>query len=383
MSIYLDHAATSPLRPEVMEAMEALLTSGLGNASSRHAFGRRAAGVLEDARERVARTLGAAPDEIVFVRGGTEGDNLAVLGRGLHALRHPGPLRPAALVSAIEHPAVLAAARALSTFGGGHTCLTVHASGRLDSDQLDAALAANPAVVSVQWVNNETGLLLPVSEVVERAAPAGVPVHTDAVQAAGKVAVRVDKVPVDLLTLTGHKLGGPMGVGALFVRRGVELEPLLYGGGHERGMRPGTSDVVGALGLAVALERSVEALPEQAVRWHGLRERLDAGVRELVADRVVHGGQGARAPHIHNVGLPRVDADALLAGLDLEGVAVSGGSACASGSGRGSHVLEALYGDAQDRAALRFSFGPDTDEDDIDGALAALTRVLARLGVGS
>lgn len=380
MDVYLDHAATTPPDPQVLAAMAEVHASGPGNPSSGHRAGRRARHLLEDARARLADALGARAEEMVFVRGGTEGDNLAVLGRALQA-RQEGRGPPVVAVSAIEHPAVLSAAEAVRSFGGSPLHLRMRPDGRVEPEDLERALSAGPAVVSVMWVNNETGLQPALAPVLAQAREAGVPVHTDAVQAVGKVPVRLDRDPVHLLTLTGHKLGGPTGAGALFVRSGTALVPLLHGGGQERALRPGTEDVAGAVGLATAVERAVREQPGRATSWAALGARLEAGLRARVPGLVVHGAEGPRAPHILNVGLPGVDGDALRAGLDLAGVAVSGGSACASGSGKGSHVLEALYGRGLDRAALRFSFGAATTPSDIDDALRALSAVLDRLEV--
>lgn len=375
--VYLDHAATTPLRPEVREAMAPFLEERFGNPSSRHRWGRQAAAALEDARSVVAGALGAREDEIHFVRGGTESDNLAVWGR-TGVARRDGEV-PRLAHSAVEHHAVLESAEAVEALGGRRRVLPLDPRGGLDEEALDRALEEDAHLISVMWVNNETGLILPVEEVATRTSERGVVLHSDAVQAVGKVPMRLDETPVDLLTLTGHKIYGPKGTGLLFVRKGTRLEPLYQGGGQERGLRPGTEDVAGAMGLATALGLAVAERPAEAPRLSDLRTRLEAGLRERIPDLRVHGEGAKLAPHILNVGIPGLEQDALLAGLDMEGLAVSGGSACASGASRASHVLRALVGDAADAAAsLRYSLGRGTTADEIDRAVEITARVVER-----
>lgn len=382
--IYLDHAATTPLREEVVAAMEPHLQGLSGNPSSTHGPGRRAAAALAEARARIADALGARPSEVVFVRGGTESDNLAVLGRA--ALARADGRRPLVVHTAVEHSAVRDACRAVEADGGRRIELPLSGTGRPVDGELHAALAAEPDVLSVMWVNNETGTVLPVPDVAEQAAERGVALHTDAVQAVGKVRIRVDEVPVDLLTLTGHKIHGPRGMGILFVRDGVGLAPLIHGGGQERGLRPGTEDLAGAVGLAEAVVLAVQEREVTAGRLERLRSRLEDHVRERLPAISVHGADGPRAPHITNLGVPDVDQDLLLAALDMEGVAVSGGSACHSGASGGagsSHVLRALHGEAvRGRAALRFSLGRKTTEEDVDRAAEVTETVVRRLQRG-
>jgi cysteine desulfurase len=377
--LYLDHAATTPVRSEVREAMEPYLTDTFGNPSSAHAWGRRASAALEEARARAAAALGARPSEIYFVRGGTESDNLAILGRAAAVFALGG--RPLVVHSTIEHKAVLEAAEAAAESGGGARSIDVDRRGHLQMDELDRALEQDPAVVSVMWVNNETGTVLNIAEVAGLARSRGAVVHTDAVQAVGKVPVSVagDSAP-DLLTVTGHKIYGPKGTGILYVRDGVALAPLLFGGGQEKGLRPGTQDVAGAWGMARALELAVEEQPAEAVRLAGLRDQLEASLLSRIDGLVVHGSEGERAPHVSNLGIPGADQEALLAALDLEGIAVSSGSACNSGVTRASHVLRALYGHAADqRATVRFSLGRATTEADVSRAADTTADVVARL----
>lgn len=376
-AIYLDHAATTPVRSEVREAMAPYLADTFGNPSSAHRWGRRAAAALEAARERCAEALGARPPEIFFVRGGTESDNLAVLGRA-RAARAAGE-RPRVAVSAVEHSAVLESAEAVEAEGGARTMVGVDAAGRPRDDELRRVLAWAPHVLSVMWVNNETGTVLPIADVAEASAAAGVAFHTDAVQAVGKVEVRVDRVPVDLLTVTGHKIYGPKGSALLYVREGTDVRPGLHGGGQERGLRPGTEDVAGAVGLAEALSLVVAERQRESARLGTLRDLLEAALVERVPDLRVHGAEGERAPHVLNVGIPGVDGSTLVPALDLEGLAVSSGSACHSGAARASHVLSALYGPDASAASLRFSFGKLNTRRDVARAAEVTVRVVERL----
>jgi cysteine desulfurase len=377
--LYLDHAATTPMRPEVRDAMAPYLEEVFGNPSSTHTWGRRAAAALEEARARAAAALGARSSEVLFVRGGTESDNLAVLGAAA-AARERGR-SPLLVHSAIEHKAVLEAATASAAMGGATRSIPVDVNGALDLDALDEALGLRPDLVSVMWVNNEVGTVLPLEEIARRAHANGTLVHSDAVQAVGKVPVQVGTADSpDLLTVTGHKIYGPKGTGILYVRRGVSLRPLLVGGGQERGLRPGTEDVAGAWGMAVALELAVREQAREAERLRALRDRLEAALEAGIDGLVVHGARGTRAPHVSNVGIPAVDQEALLAALDLEGIAASSGSACNSGVTRASHVLRALHGsEADGRASVRFSLGRSTTAPDVDRAAAATAALARRL----
>lgn len=376
--LYLDHAATTPVRPEVRAAMEPHLDRVFGNPSSLHRWGREAAAALADARAICAAALGARFSEIHFVRGGTESDNLAILGR-VARLRADG-LTPTVAVSAVEHAAVLGAAAQATDRGAGRlVTLPVAADGSLDLDRLAQALAMPPAVVSVMWVNNETGMALPVEEVAARCRAAGATFHTDAVQAVGKVPVRVDAVPVDLLTATGHKIRGPKGTALLFCREGTWLSPLHHGGGQERALRPGTEDVAGAVGLATALRLAVAEREAEAARLSALRARLERDLAGLVPGMRVNAGSASRAPHIASVAVPGVDGASLLMALDLEGLGVSGGAACHTGASSGSHVIAALYGAQDPYATVRFSLGASTTADDVAQAARVTARVVERL----
>lgn len=376
-AIYLDHAATTPVRPEVSEAMVPYLVDVFGNPSSAHQWGRKAANALEDARTRVGIALGVDRNDVYFVRGGTESDNLAVFGRA--QLARAQGRAPHIVVSAIEHPAVLAAAETATTPDGQLTILSVDPSGTLNEEELEAALNSQPDLISLMWVNNEVGLMLPVCEVAAQAFERGICVHTDAVQALGKVPVALASTGICLATLTAHKIYGPKSTGMLYKRRGTDLDPRVLGGGQERGVRPGTQDVAGAVGFATAVELVVEEREDEAARLGLLKklllDRLLAGVPGLR----VHGSPDACAPHILNVGIPDVDAEALLIELDICGIAASAGSACASGTTSGSHVLTALYGDALDGSALRFSLGKLNDTENTADAAARVIDVIERI----
>lgn len=376
--IYLDHAATTPVRDEVRMAMRPYLSEKFGNPSSTHAEGRAASSALEEARERVAGVLGAQPCEIHFTRGGTESDNLAILGRA-GAIRRAGE-GPVVAVSAVEHRAVLDAADAVSEDGGETVRIPVTADGTVDGDAVNACLEREPAVMSVMWVNNEVGMRLPVEAVARLCREAGVAFHTDAVQAVGKVEVRVDEAPVDLLTATGHKIYGPKGTGILFVRRGIELRPSLFGGGQERGIRPGTQDVAGAVGMAEALALASRERASESRRLAALRDELEDRLRAGIPDLRIHGGEAPRAPHILNVGVPDVKVESLMVSLDMGGLATSSGSACSSGASRASHVLHALYGDAAEEVApVRYSLGRGTDGEQVARAADLTIRTVERL----
>lgn len=374
--IYLDHAATTPVRPEVRAAMEPYFSERFGNPNSVHARGREARSALEEARERLAAALGAHPDEIVFTGGGTDADDLAVLGRSRADRREGGS--GAVVCSAIEHSAVLESGRAAADEGAPLRVVGVDESGRVEVPSLREALAEPAAVVSIMWGNNEIGTLQEMPALVAASRTAGVPFHTDAVQAFGKVPVRVDEVPVDLLSISAHKIGGPKGVGALFVREGVDLVALIPGGGQERGLRSGTQNVAGAVGLGVAAELAAAEQRREGGRLAGLRDRLETGLRETVPDLHVNGG-AERLPHVLSLALLDTDPEALLVSLDLEGIAASSGSACHSGAASPSHVLVAIGRPPHGEAWIRFSLGHASTDADIDEALGRIPRVVSRV----
>lgn len=381
--IYLDHAATTPMVPQAIEAMTEQFAR-VGNPSSLHAAGRGARRVVEESRERIAAALGARPSEIVFTSGGTESDNLAV--KGLYwSRRAADPRRVRVLASAVEHHAVLDAVEWLAAHEGAKTeWLPVDPTGRLDLDGLDRAIRSDPdsvALITVMAANNEVGTLQPLPEVVALASEHGIPVHTDAVQLVGTLPMRFDALGVDALTFTGHKLGGPFGVGALVVRREVSLTPLTHGGGQERDVRSGTLDAPAIVGLAAAVEWSAAHVAEHAARLAGLRERLVAGVRAAVPDATLNGPEDAalRLPGIAHLTFPDCEGDSLLMLLDARGVECSTGSACQAGVAQPSHVLLAMGRSEEDaRSSLRFSLGHGSTEADVDALAAAIGPVVER-----
>jgi cysteine desulfurase len=378
-AVYLDHAATTPVRPEARDAMLPYLTAEtFGNPSSAHRFGRAARAGLEQARRQVALALGAEAVQVFFTSGGTEADNLAVLGAALAARARGASMRVA--VSAIEHKAVLAAAHAVHHLGGAEETLRVGGDGVVDLDALDAALAASPVMVSVMWVNNETGVIQPVVEIGRRCRAAGVLFHTDAVQAFGNLPVRFADLPCDLLTVSAHKVGGPKGVGALLLRDRRAIEPLIQGGGQQGGLRPGTENIAGAVGFGRAAELAAHEQPEHACRLAGLRSRLAGRLAASVPDLVVTAERAERVPHILNVCVPDADSGAMLMHLDVAGIAVSSGSACTSGAADPSPVLIAMGVPASLAAcALRLSLGRETTESEIDQVAEVFPGVVAKV----
>jgi cysteine desulfurase len=353
--VYLDHAATTPVRPEVLEAMLPFFGPRFGNPSSVHKWGREARTALDEARERVARSLGANADEICFTSGGTEGDN-----RAMRATR------PAVVTSTIEHKAVLAAVHEVAREGGEERLVGVDAAGHVRLDTYHQQVNDRVALCSVMWVNNEIGVVQDLEPLVERAKAAGALFHTDAVQAFGKVPIDARAIPFDSLTISGHKVGAPKGIGAMFIRRGTPLEPLMFGGSQDRGRRPGTENVAMAVGLARAAELAVEEREASWARLEEMRNRLEAALLARIPDAVVHGRDGRRAPHILNISVPGTDSESLLMALDLQGVACSAGSACQSGSVTPSHVLSAM-GVRTDlgSSAVRMSLGALTTDEGI------------------
>jgi cysteine desulfurase len=378
--IYLDHAATTPVRREVFEAMQPFYGPRFGNPSSTHRWGREARAALDEARERIARCLGAHTDEICFTSGGTEADNLAVLGSWRAREKH----RRAVLSTPIEHKAVLGSVHQAGREGAEERLAAVTSDGVVDVDAFDALLGDEVAVCSVMWVNNEIGTVQPVAELADRAKQRGIVFHTDAVQAFGKIRVDVREVPVDLLTISGHKIGAPKGCGAIFIRRGTVIESLLHGGSQDRGRRPGTENVAAAVGLARAAELALEERETEMARLGALRDRLETALLARIPDAMVHGRGAPRAAHILNLSVPGTDSESLLMALDLAGVACSSGSACQSGNVSPSHVLLALGVPRElAAAAVRMSLGSMTTDDcvtrvaDLFPALITKARRLA------
>ena len=376
---YLDHAATTPVRPEVRDAMLPYLgEETFGNPSSAHRFGRAARAGIEEAKRQVAAALGAEPNQVIFTSGGTEADNLAVIGAALASRARGGPFRAA--VSAAEHKAILAAAHAVVQLGGEEIVLPVGPDGALDETALDRALERGVAVVSVMWVNNEVGTIQPIALLAERCLAAGVCFHTDAVQAFGKVPVSVRDVSSTLLTISGHKIGAPKGIGALVVRDRRAVEAIIHGGGQQFGLRPGTENVPGIVALGRAVELAAAEQAELARRLGALRDDLEARLRALIPDARINGMTGRRAPHVSNVSFPGTDSEAMLMHLDLAGIACSAGSACSTGSVEPSHVLTAMGVPPElGVAALRFSLGRSSTSADVETLLGALPRIVEKV----
>ncbi|MGH7530261.1 MAG: cysteine desulfurase family protein [Gemmatimonadales bacterium] len=378
--VYLDHAATTPVRPEVLEAMLPFLRDGdaFGNPSSAHRFGRAARAAVEQAKRAIAEALAAEPNQVIFTSGGTEADNLAIIGAALAARARGGPFRVA--VSAIEHKATLAAAHAVRDLGGEEVVLPVTSAGVVEDGALAEAIAGGVAVVSVMWVNNEVGTIQPVARIAERCCEAGVLFHTDAVQAFGKLPVSVRDVRCTLLTISGHKIGAPKGIGALIVRDRKAVEAILHGGGQQFGIRPGTENVPGIVALGAAARLAALEQAAAAERLRAVRAELERRLPEVVPDAIVNGRRAERAPHICNVSIPGTDSEALLMHLDLAGIACSSGSACSTGAVEPSHVLTAMGVPRElGVAALRFSFGKATAVDDVEALATVLPRIVEKV----
>jgi cysteine desulfurase len=386
--IYLDHAATTPVRPEVREAMLPFLgEEAFGNPSSAHAFGRGARAAVEHAREQVAAAVGAEPKQVFFTSGGTEADNLAVLGAAVAAMaKADRESRVVHVVSSpTEHHAVSAALHEAEHRGAFATLLPVDGNGIVDLAALDQALAGRgaagrPALVSVMWVNNEVGTLQPVPEIASRCAAAGVPFHTDAVQALGKVPVSLRGLAWAAVSLSAHKIGGPKGVGALLVRNPSSFAPIIRGGSQQQGLRPGTENVPGIVGFGRAAELAAAEQAGKHAAWSALRDALQRSIVEHVPDAMVHGAGAGRAPNILNVSAPGTDSESVLMHLDLAGIAAASGSACTTGSVEPSHVLLAM-GVPPDLAAagVRFSFGALSSPGQVPRVADAYARVVGKV----
>jgi cysteine desulfurase len=358
--------------------MPYLTDRSFGNPSSAHRFGRAARAGLEQARRQIAEALGAEPSQVIFTSGGTEADNLGIVGAALAARDRGAPM--CAAVSAIEHKAVLAAAHAVCHLGGREVLLPVDPAGLLDLDALDAALAEGPSVVSVMWVNNEVGVIQQVQEIASRCRDAGVLFHTDAVQAVGKVPVSLIELSCTLLTISGHKIGAPKGIGALIVRDRKAVEAIIHGGGQQFGIRPGTENVAGAVALGRAAELAAAEQASLAERLCTLRNELANRLKAAVPDLTINAEQSSRAPHLLSVGIQGADSEALIMHLDLAGVAASSGSACSTGAVEPSHVLVAM-GLSRELAlgTIRFSLGRESTQGDIERVVEVLPAVVAKV----
>jgi cysteine desulfurase len=370
---YFDHNSTTPVSPEVLAAITPVMTEVYGNASSIHHFGQMARHRLDEARRRVASMLGATPEEIVFTSGGTEADNLAIAGliaAGDHVI-----------TSSIEHHAVLLSCRHLEEIGAEVTVLPVDGRSVIDPSDVARALRPNTKLISVMMANNETGVLQPVEKIGAIAAEAGVYFHTDAVQAFGKVAIDVKRIGCQALSISGHKIHAPQGVGALYVQKGTKIHPLFYGGRHERSLRAGTENVAGIVGMGKAAQLAKQGLDRgDDKKMAAMRDRLQQGILAQVEEAGVNGSGVMRVPNTANIHFDHIDGEALVIALDLKGLAVSTGAACSSGAIEPSHVLLAMgLRRDQARASIRFSLGRQTANEDIDFALALVAETVARL----
>lgn len=377
MKAYLDCSATTPLDPRVLDAMRPFLAGAFGNPSSVHHWGQEARRAVAAARERVATLLGSRDREaVIFTSGGTEADNLAV--KGIAGAR--GDRGRHLVTTAVEHHAILESCASLEPLGFTTTYVPVDADGSLDPEAVREALRPDTILVSVMHANNETGVLHPIGEIGALCRARGIAFHADAVQTVGKIPLDAEALAVDLLSLSAHKFHGPKGVGALYVRPGVRLQPQIHGGGQQRALRPGTENVAGIVGLGAAAALAAEGMGAEAGRIGALRDRLVAGLRAALPAVEVNGQGAPRLPHIANVSFPGTDTEAVLLGLDLEGIAASGGAACSAGSLEPSHVLRAM-GLSADRvaSAVRFSLGRLTDEVEVEYALAVIPSVVEQV----
>jgi len=377
MRVYFDYNATTPLAPEVVEALTQVSRDVFGNPSSIHHFGQQAKATIDDARSAVASLLNADPSEVVFVSGGTEADNFAIRGAA-EALEPTG--RRHLIATGIEHEAVLNTLRALTRRGWRTTLLPVDATGVVAPDRLREAIDADTALVSVMHANNEIGTIQPVAALAAIAHERGALLHTDAVQSAGKIPVDVRALGADLLSLSAHKFNGPKGVGALWIKRGTRMQPTATGGKLERNRRAGTENVASIAGLGVAAMLAMGKMNAEAVRVSALRDRLEAGILRSVAGTQVNGAHDQRVPNTTNISFDRIEAESLLIALDLEGIAVSTGSACSSGTLEPSHVLKAMgLPTHRTQNSLRFSLGMFSTQEEVDRVIDVLPRLVEKL----
>jgi cysteine desulfurase len=374
----MDNNATTPVRPEVFDAMLPFFREQFGNPSSVHWAGRAVAGAMEKAREQVARLINAAPAEIVFVSCGSEGDNMAIKGTA-EALREKGNH---IITTAVEHPAVLETCRFMEKQGFEVTYLPVDRDGMLDLKTLESAITEKTILISVMWANNETGNIFPIEEIGAIARRHRVRFHTDAVQAVGKVPVDVQRANVDLLVISGHKLGAPKGVGIIYIRKGSRMTQLLHGGHQERNRRAGTQNVAGIVGLGLACELAAAELPEYTRRVGALRDRLERGIKERISEIKLNGHPDPRRrlPNTLNVSFAYIEGESLLLNFDMKGIAASSGSACTSGSLEPSHVMGAMCVEVMlAHSSTRFSLGHGNSEEDVDYILEVLPPIVQRL----
>lgn len=375
--VYMDSNATTPLLPEVLEAMRPYYLEQFGNASSIHHHGQQARAAVERARESVAKLLNCRPAEIIFTSGGTESDNLALFG----LLASPSESKTHVITSTIEHHAVLNAFKVLEERGVQVTYVPVDQSGVVRPDAVRAALRPNTRFISIMMANNETGVLQPVEEIGQIAKEHSILFHTDAVQAAAKVPIDVNKIGCHALSMSGHKMHAPQGIGALYLRKGILIHPMLVGGNHERQRRAGTENLAGIVGLGKAAEIAVESFSNGNVgKIAAMRDRLQSGILSQVDDTGLNGEDAPRVPNTTNIHIDHIEGEALVIALDLKGLAVSTGAACSSGAIEPSHVLTAMgLSPSQARASIRFSLGKHNTEADVDFALSLIPETVSRL----
>ncbi len=377
MRVYFDYNATTPPSLEVVDRVAAATRDNFGNGSSVHHFGQQAKAALDDARSAVARLINADPSEVVFTGGGTESDNFAIRG-AVEAAEASG--RRHLVASAIEHEAVLYTLKALAKKGWRTTLVPVDQSGVVSPDRVREAMSDDTVLVSVMHANNEIGTIQPIAAIAAIAHERGALLHTDAVQTAGKIAIDVRALGVDLLSLSAHKFNGPKGAGVLYIKRGTRMQPILTGGKHERNRRAGTENTPAIAGMGVAALQAAQKLDAEAARLAPLRDRLEAGILASVSGTAVNGGASPRVPNTTNISFERVEAESLLIALDLEGIAVSTGSACSSGTLEPSHVLKAMgFSGHRTQNSLRFSLGLFSTEEEVARVIAALPRLVEKL----
>ncbi len=373
---YFDHNATTPVRPEVVEAMLPYLTDLYGNSSSVHTFGRVARLAMDESRETVARFLGAEPEEIVFTGCGTESDNIALSGYMASAPEDKNKF----ITTKVEHSAIMKTGEKLERDGYMATYLGVDSQCRIDLDNLRDVIDGNTALVSIMHANNETGVLQEIEQVAHIAHEAGAVFHTDAVQSVGKIPLNVKEMGIDMLSMSGHKLNAPKGIGVLYVKKGIPVTPLTYGGSHEHGIRPGTENIAGIVALAKAVELAMEGIEKETEKLSALRDRLENGIENAI-ENVLFNGRGApRLPGTSNMSFPGVDGEALLFSVDIEGIAASTGSACTTGDVEPSHVLIAMGCDPKTaQGSLRVSMGWGTNVEGVDRIIECLPAIVKRL----